>query len=335
MTKRTPVIREVALLHRQYQEGRITFSTEYERRALWSRSAKTFLIDTILQDRPIPLIFLQRITSAQAGRPAFTVIDGQQRLRAVFEYLDNQFALEKEYVHGKYGGKRFAELSRDVQHKIENYELIVEEVSGYSKDDIRDIFSRMSKFRVERSRTELDRCKSAGAFYEHIETLCELDFWETQRLYKRARDEDLLSRLTADLTVLLIEGPQDRSPAVPLYYAHYSEQFDEGKEVRSRLETYLNWISEALPDFGDTRFANDAELYSLLGALDTVSERGKKLKALSAKRAGKHLRNLQSKTHLDKPTKQAARYAAAADKCQDELTPRMARIQIISAIISA
>ncbi|MEM8561566.1 MAG: DUF262 domain-containing protein [Pseudomonadota bacterium] len=335
MTKRTPVIREVGLLHRQYQEGRIAFSTEYERRAVWSRSAKTFLIDTVLQDRPIPLIFLQRITSAQAGRPAFTVIDGQQRLRAIFEYLDNQFALEKEYVRGKYGGKRFAELSRDIQHKIENYELIVEEVSGYSKDDIKDVFSRMNRFRVERSQAELARCRTTGAFYAHIQTLCELEFWQTQKRYNSANSADVLSRLGADLTVLLIEGPQDRSPAVPLYYAHYSEEFSEGEEIRSRLEAYLNWISEALPDFSDTRFANDAELYSLLGALDTVSEQGKKLKALSAKRAGKHLRNLQSKTHLDKPTKQAARYAAAADKCQHELTPRMARIQIISAIISA
>ncbi|MEM1154887.1 MAG: DUF262 domain-containing protein [Pseudomonadota bacterium] len=335
MTKRTPVIREVALLHRQYHEGRITFSTEYERRALWSRSAKTFLIDTILQDRPIPLIFLQRITSAQAGRPAFTVIDGQQRLRAVFEYLDNQFALEKEHVHGKYGGKRFAELSRDIQHKIENYELIVEEVSGYSKDDIQDIFSRMSKFRVERSQTELERCKSTGAFYEHIETLCQLDFWKTLERHKSTGGADSLSRLAADLTVLLIEGPQDRSPAVPLYFAYYSEQFTEGKEIRNRLQEYLKWVCEALPDFSDTRFSTEAELYSLLGALDTVSEQGKKLKALSAKRAGKHLRNLQSKTYLDKPTKQAARYAAAADKCHDELTPRMTRIQLISAIISA
>jgi Protein of unknown function DUF262 len=56
---------------------------------------KRILIDTILNDRPIPLLLFQRSTSAQKGVPSYTVIDGQQRLRAIFEFLEDRFRLSQ------------------------------------------------------------------------------------------------------------------------------------------------------------------------------------------------------------------------------------------------
>jgi len=69
-----------------------------------------------------PLLFFQRTTSAQSGLPSYTVIDGQQRLRAIFDYLDDRFdspkALKRVFLQ-----KRFSELASVLQDQIRNYDL--------------------------------------------------------------------------------------------------------------------------------------------------------------------------------------------------------------------
>src|SRR5438105_334423 len=93
MTKRTSTTKDVALLHQLFSDGQLKLAAEFQRNAVWPRPAKAYLIDTILNDRPIPLLFFQRTGSAQTGRPSYTVIDGQQRLRALFDFIDNRFRL--------------------------------------------------------------------------------------------------------------------------------------------------------------------------------------------------------------------------------------------------
>jgi hypothetical protein len=80
------------------------------------------LIDTILNDRPIPLLLFQRSTSAQKGVPSYTVIDGQHRLRAIFEFLEDRFRLSQSNKKSSYYNKRFSDLADTLRDKIRNYD---------------------------------------------------------------------------------------------------------------------------------------------------------------------------------------------------------------------
>ena len=82
-TKRTPTTKDIGLLKQLHDQGQLILAPEFQRNSIWPRAAKAYLIDSVLNDRPIPLLFLQRVSSAQTGRPGFAVIDGQQRLRAI------------------------------------------------------------------------------------------------------------------------------------------------------------------------------------------------------------------------------------------------------------
>src|SRR3954452_1370764 len=93
MTKRSPTTKDIALLHQLYANGQLSLAAEFQRNSVWPNPAKAYLIDTILNDRPIPLLFFQRTTSPQTGRLSYTVIDGQQRLRAIFEFFDDRYRL--------------------------------------------------------------------------------------------------------------------------------------------------------------------------------------------------------------------------------------------------
>ena len=68
MSSLSPTTKDIALLRQLYEEGQLELAPQFQRNAVWPRSAKAYLIDTILNERPIPLLFCQRTSSAQSGR---------------------------------------------------------------------------------------------------------------------------------------------------------------------------------------------------------------------------------------------------------------------------
>src|SRR6266540_1582151 len=61
----------------------------YQRNPVWQISQKAYLIDSILRGYPVPELYLQTITSA-TGDEQHIVVDGQQRVRACLEFLNNE-----------------------------------------------------------------------------------------------------------------------------------------------------------------------------------------------------------------------------------------------------
>lgn len=334
MTKRSPTTKDIGLLHQLFSNGQLTLAPEFQRNSVWPGAAKAYLIDTILNDRPIPLLFIQRTTSAQKGLPAYVIIDGQQRLRAIFEYLDNRFRLTQSNKASRYYNKRFSDLSPELRDRITNYDLVVEELSGYSEADIRDMFVRFNRFVVQLSPQEMRHAKGAGKFHDFVERLGRLGFWSTQKVFSRQMISRMRSvEFAAELTILLIEGPQDKKASVDLYYGRYQHKFSEAKKVETRLKSYLNWIVKALPDISKTRYRKAVDLYALVAALDQVSNEGKSLSRISAVAVGSRLREFEQQTKSKEPTGDAARYIVAASRQTDNLIPRTTRIDVLARLI--
>src|SRR6266566_4004413 len=109
MTKISTTTKDIGLIQQLLNNSQLRLAPEFQRNAVWPRAAKAYLIDTILSGRPMPLFFFQRSRSAQTGMPVYTVVDGQQRLRAIFEFIDDRFALTQSQDR-RWKGKRFSEL---------------------------------------------------------------------------------------------------------------------------------------------------------------------------------------------------------------------------------
>ena len=334
MAKRSATTKDIALLHQLYQNGQLNLASEFQRNAIWPRPAKAYLIDTIINDRPIPLIFLQRITSAQRGRPSYAVIGGQQRLRAIFDFLDDRFRLTESRRKSSYFNKYFSELQTELQDKISNYDFTVEELSGYSDNDIRDMFVRINKYVVRLAPQELRHAKGSGRFHDFVERLGRENFWKQQktfspRMLRRMRSVEF----SAELAILLIEGPQDKKSSVDLYYSVYKDKFPGEVRIEKRLKSYWDWILKALPKFKLSRYRKPVDLYSLIAALDQVSLQGNRLSSISAKPAGQRLLDFEKQTKRVEPSSEAARYLAAASRQTDNLTPRRTRIEILVSLL--
>jgi hypothetical protein len=332
--KRSSTTKDVALLQQLFKDGQLRLAPEFQRNSVWPSAAKAYLMDTILSDRPIPILFFQRTTSAQTGRPVYDVIDGQQRLRAVFEFLENRFGLtETKDTAAK--GKKYKDLDVDRKNKILNYDLVIEELSGYSPADIQDMFVRMNRFVVRLSPQELRHAREKGAFKDFAEKVGTIHFWKNERVFSDLQIRRMRAvEFAAELAILLIEGPQDKKSAIDLYYGRFKSSFPHAKHLESRLAGYLRWIKRAIPNLSGSRYRKPVDLYSLIGALDWKSDKGKKLGQFNSRETGARLVEFERMTREREPAGVAARYVVAASRQTDNIAPRSTRIEILASILA-
>jgi uncharacterized protein with ParB-like and HNH nuclease domain len=76
-------------LYRSFRDGTLIVNRQYQRKLVWTISEKQRLIDSILRDYPLPL-FLLADRGVPAGQgPILEVIDGMQRLNAIFTCIEH------------------------------------------------------------------------------------------------------------------------------------------------------------------------------------------------------------------------------------------------------
>ncbi len=128
-------------------ESRITVDDEFQRGAVWSTAQQALLIDSILRGFDIPKIFLRKLSD---GSPLlFSVIDGKQRLTAIWSFLRDEFPLLRKVkpfpVFGSLGGKRWSELPDDAKDKLQFANLTVSRIEDATEDEVRELFLRLQK----------------------------------------------------------------------------------------------------------------------------------------------------------------------------------------------
>lgn len=82
--------------YRNYSEGKFLVNRKYQRKLVWTVDEKEYLIDSIVNDLPIPLILL-----AQTDDGKLEIIDGLQRLNAIISFIENRFSIDGKYFDTK------------------------------------------------------------------------------------------------------------------------------------------------------------------------------------------------------------------------------------------
>jgi len=106
---------------------------EYQREPhLWSREEKSDLIDSILKGLDVPKIYFYKLLDAKGN---YEVVDGQQRLEAIWGFYNNEFKLKT--------GEYFTDLKQADQRIIREYELQVTEIIEAKDSELRLLFLRL------------------------------------------------------------------------------------------------------------------------------------------------------------------------------------------------
>src|SRR5690242_2854282 len=107
-----------------FEDGKLELSPAFQRGEVWRTPAKAYLIDTILRNFPIPPLHIRLVSRGGKGLVR-EVIDGQQRLTSVLQFVDGKFPLAARKsgsaASPPWAGKRFAQLEEEYQRRILNY----------------------------------------------------------------------------------------------------------------------------------------------------------------------------------------------------------------------
>lgn len=247
----------------------LILNPKFQRRAVWTPQSKSYLINTILLGLPLPVFFLRQNTDPQSKKTIREVVDGQQRLRAVFDFVDNGFSLKKSH-NEEFGGCFFSELPSDIQSDFLSYELTVNVLIDLDDKDVLDIFARLNSYGVKLNTQELINAKYFGYFKQLAYSLgFEFSkYWEVNKLFSNANIIRMKeAEFVSELLIVMLDGIQDLK-AVDKFYALYDETFNNRSEIRDRFEETMDYIASLYDgNFSETSYSSSPLFYSLFTAI--------------------------------------------------------------------
>lgn len=221
----------------------LELSPDFQRRTVWSEKAKSYLIDTIVRGRPIPKILIsQRLDQARTVR---VVVDGQQRLRAILEYINGDFPISRAH-NTQVAGKRFNTLSSDMQKEFLKYELGVDLLFNLSYEDILDIFTRINSYTVTLNKQELLNAKYLGYFKQcayHLGLKYVSYFLRAGVLTKARVTRMAEAELSSDLLTSIVGGVQTNK-SVEQFYKKYADQDLGLQQATDKFDNTMSHIGE-------------------------------------------------------------------------------------------
>jgi len=162
MATAKPITWQIADVIQWYRKKELIINERFQRHSVWTPQAKTYLIDTILQELPIPKIYIRTILDPKRQTSIREIVDGQQRIRAIYEFANDEITLSSRSE--LFRGKKYSDLSEDEQERFLGATLTVEHLLNASDDDVIDIFARLNSYTVTLNAAEMRHAKYQTEF---------------------------------------------------------------------------------------------------------------------------------------------------------------------------
>ena len=252
----------VAWFLKRLRDNELQLKAPFQRNPVWTTKQKAYLIDSILRGFPIPELYMQQFTDAH-GDDRYIVVDGQQRLRACFEFIEGNYSLNREESE-EWADLYFDDLSPEDKKIIYNYNFVIRVLPEMHETDLRAMFRRLNKNVVALNQQELRHATYWGEFITCVEKISDDERWSELGLFspndvRRMLDVEFIS----EIAVGFLHGVQNKKEKLEDYYAIYEVEFED----RSRLERVFNVvigeILAFLPDIISTRWRKKSDFYTL------------------------------------------------------------------------
>lgn len=242
---------KISTLIRLYQKGKLNLNPPYQRNAVWDDASKKLLIDTIINNFPLPSIFLHKISQSR-----YDMVDGQQRTRTILAYYDNKLTDQN--------GKFYKDSNCE---KFLDYEIPLVKIIKIEKaEKIEAFYARVNSSGKRLNRPELLKAKYFGTKFmdlaDELSCLTEFDslnlFSETSQ--NRMNDLDF----TAELIAVIKLGRTDKKLKVDdIFEKDLTKK--ECDEIRERfigvINVFVKWNN--IFRINKTRYKQRNDFYSL------------------------------------------------------------------------
>lgn len=135
----------IDFLYRLYKSGRINLEPPYQRGRVWKNEERYALIDSIREEFPIGLIMFNVVPHVDDDgikTEKYDVVDGQQRMRTIFEYVDGVGWAVSERAENF---EPFTKLTASRQTRFFEYKVPVASMKEFEQEEITECYSRLQR----------------------------------------------------------------------------------------------------------------------------------------------------------------------------------------------
>lgn len=233
--------------YEDYRNNQYLVNRRYQRKLVWELEEKQAFIDSLANGYPVPLFLFAKCV--YKGQDRSEIIDGMQRLNAVFSFIENDYpaangeyfdlsttALTKDLLDSHILEQRQPTLNRETCVKIVSYELPYSIYDEHNPDIIDEVFRRINSNGKHLSRQEIRQAGVVNDFSQ-LETLLKQSFTEnTQYDFKQGihnmddgrRNNTLIRKIFKTLTAMANAGKN----ATGYVLLGVADTFEDAEKIR-------------------------------------------------------------------------------------------------------
>lgn len=269
-TENRKSIKEISTM---FDDGGLIVDDSYQRRSVWSEKDKIRLIETVLLNLVIPVLFFWKAdTDPDTGTSITHIVDGQQRIKAIYSFINNEFKLKPQYLLDgtakvNYANKYFKDLEVEDKKAFWNYQLMVIDIDpAATRSDIITMFNRLNLTDYNLNDQE-KRNSMSGEFAALARELSEESIWEERHLFsapdvRRMKDVEFC----ASLILLYRKGIIDQTDQAALNsaYEELQEEYTDAERDKEAVLAAVNIIPQFFISDSVTKFLKKkTQLYTL------------------------------------------------------------------------
>lgn len=213
---------------------------DWQREEVWDTSKKQELIDTILRGWKLPKFYFLKISD---DPEEFEVVDGQQRLTAIFEFFDNALALSAKAAK-QFKGRYYKDLPSSISDEFDDFEIEYDEITDATEQQLKDFFQRLQQG------LPLTSSEKLNAVHSNLRNFCrdlaKHEFFQRSVSFSNKRYSyfDVASKATA----IEIEGLEAGLRFDDLKELFESQAaFSSQSAVAKRIRATLAYLHKAFP----------------------------------------------------------------------------------------
>lgn len=279
--RNTKTIQEI---NRDFNEGKLFADSSYQRRKVWNDQDKVRLIETILMELVMPEVFFWTTDrDPDTGVASTHIVDGQQRINAIVDFIGGEFSLNERYLMNDEikqlcGKKAFKELDQSYKNKIWEYPISIVEIDPVcTMSDIKELFYRLNLTNYNLNQQEKRNSKDS-VFGDKCEALSTYDFWKKTKLFssadaKRMKDVEYC----CSIYILANEGIIDQTNGKKInnYYDDYKNDFDADDKLKNKILEAMSVIEDILDKTTISFISKKAQMYTLFCVVFKMFDEGK------------------------------------------------------------
>lgn len=214
------------------EQNTVRINRDYQRSGnIWSRAAKSFLIETVVLGFPMPALYLHERYDREIRKPFKDIVDGQQRTETLREFMDGEFRLSRSLETESLRGRKFESLEEEDHEAFLSYSLPIFHLQVASDREVREAFRRINSYNASLKPEEKRHAAFQGPFKLFIHAVSQeiqesLIEWGVCSKAEVNRMKD--TWLVAEIVYAFENGLQTTKAAqLDKMYKDYEQQYEE------------------------------------------------------------------------------------------------------------